>query len=211
VGFMPVSEGDTVHTHTAVGTEGDGCGPVIWAPGAIGTRDQAWCSPLPAIARWTRRSAGLAAGGPGLTGGHRAAARGHGALPWHGQRRHGGIPPCGHPGPLLSRADAAPGPTWSGRRYLSPAASSGGPMATKGRLSATLPYHAAGETRTGERTIGDALEDAARHWGGATALVGHADDGTRRRGTQPQTAADSPVPAFCPGCIPRTPWVRCTC
>jgi fatty-acyl-CoA synthase len=56
-------------------------------------------------------------------------------------------------------------------------------MATEERLSATLPYHAAGETRTSERTIGDALEDAARHWGGATALVGHADDGTRRTWT----------------------------
>ena len=56
-------------------------------------------------------------------------------------------------------------------------------MVTEGRLSATLRYHSAGETETGERTIGDALEVAARHWGGATALVGHADGGTRRTWT----------------------------
>jgi hypothetical protein len=53
-------------------------------------------------------------------------------------------------------------------------------MATERRLPTTAPYEAAGDTaRTARGSIGDALEEAARYWGAATALVAPGEDGAR--------------------------------
>jgi acyl-CoA synthetase (AMP-forming)/AMP-acid ligase II len=54
-------------------------------------------------------------------------------------------------------------------------------MTVDQRASArTAPRFEDRATPMAERTIGDALDDAARHWGAGTALVAFGDDGRRQ-------------------------------
>src|SRR4051794_30814328 len=65
-------------------------------------------------------------------------------------------------------------------------------MAPERRMSATAPSPAARDIGlTGERTIGDVLEEAARRWGDATAFVAPGDLGTHRTWTFSQLRGDA--------------------
>src|SRR3954464_12150508 len=65
-------------------------------------------------------------------------------------------------------------------------------MAPERRTSATAPSPTARDIGlSGERTIGDVLEESARRWGGATALVAPGNPGTHRTWTFSQLRDDA--------------------